>query len=201
MKDHPTPIMERVERAYSTPDRLLNNISWCSCSYQNEWQIAWTHSLCSQNSYTIYWKKKPLYRECKRMGTTHPEKRYNAYRHVVQKILQKQHAEYVSIIFTDQDKSLRKNSTSASGPTSNTHVLAKWRRPLIGKTNNWWHTLKKGLKFWKVVLSSLNPQKEKTILYYHSITPWETLSYLGMKLITTANSKPIQCLRSKQYQP
>lgn len=49
-------------------------------------------------------KNNQLYKCCKRKGSLHLEKRYNAYHHVVQKILRKQHAEYVDRIFTDENK-------------------------------------------------------------------------------------------------
>ena len=49
-------------------------------------------------------KKNQLYKRCKKKGSLHLEKRYNAYRHVVQKMLRKQHAEYVHRLFTEDSK-------------------------------------------------------------------------------------------------
>ena len=50
-------------------------------------------------------KKNQLYKRCKKRGTLHLEKRYNMYRHAVQKMLRKQHADYVHRLFTDESKS------------------------------------------------------------------------------------------------
>ena len=49
--------------------------------------------------------KRRLYKRCKKRGSTHLEKRYNLYKHSVQKLLRKQHADYVHRLFTDSDKS------------------------------------------------------------------------------------------------
>ena len=48
--------------------------------------------------------KRRLYKRCKKRGSTHLEKRYNLYKHTVQKLLRKQHAGYVHRLFTDSDK-------------------------------------------------------------------------------------------------
>ena len=48
--------------------------------------------------------KRRLYKKCKKRGSIHHEKRYNLYRHSIQKLLRKQHADYVHRLFTDSEK-------------------------------------------------------------------------------------------------
>ena len=61
-------------------------------------------------------KKNQLYKRCKRKGSLHLEKRYNMYRHLVQKLLRKQQADYVDRLFTDEEK-LKDQLTNCFGHT------------------------------------------------------------------------------------
>ena len=111
MVKHLQPIMNRLEQAYTSPDELWLSIKQHvteamtifipKCLTKRKDSRPWI----SKQLHKLITKKKDLYRKCKRRGSSKLEKRYNAYRHIVQKMLRKQHTEYVNKLFTDEDKS------------------------------------------------------------------------------------------------
>ena len=110
MVKHLQPIMDRLEQAYTSPDELWLSIKEHVTEAMDIFiprQLTKrkdSRPWISKQLHKLIKKKKSLYRKCKRKGSTKHEKRYNAYRHIVQKMLRKQHAAYVNRLFTDEDK-------------------------------------------------------------------------------------------------
>ena len=111
MADYLTPRLARIEKAYTpSPDDLWNQIK----SEITEAMSIYIPQRLTRRKDSRPWidkklhqlikKKRNLYKRCKKRGSLHLEKRYNMYRHVVQKMLRKQHSEYVNRMFTDEEK-------------------------------------------------------------------------------------------------
>ena len=111
MASYLAPRLERIEHAYypsqddlwtAIRDEIKEAMTMFIPKRQTKRKDS--HPWITKRLHRLIKKKNQLYKRCKRKGSLHLEKRYNMYRHLVQKLLRKQHADYVDRLFTDEEK-------------------------------------------------------------------------------------------------